>query len=408
MKSRTWATRVLGMDLPRELMPLLGVSLLSSCAFSAFWSFIGIWAIHVLGCRATTVGVMYAGDSLASALLGYYGGRLSDRLGRRLVISASWAFEALAALVLVWAGHHVVWGLIWVVVAGAASGPGLAATGALVADLSDEEDRIMHYGAYRVTTNLGAMAGPVLGGLALLSGHWPVFFGGIAVLGCTAALMAWRWLLPGGAAQGLNMADRPRHSGLGLLRDGPFLLLLASTFGGFLVYVGFDVMLPIATVQSYGLAPSTWGFLAVVDPLMVVLWQSRLSGWTSGFQPERLLLFSMSLMGSSFLILLVWHDVASILMSLCLFGLGEMVWSPLAQALAARLAQDQGRGAYLGAFSAAGSSAWVVGPLFDLRLAGFSVNAVWIFLAGSGIVAGSLGWGSVRWGANLAERKRRE
>ncbi len=325
MKSGTWATRVLGMDLSRELTPLLWVSLLSSCAFSAFWGFIGIWAIHVLGSRPTTVGIMYAGDSLASALLGYYGGCLSDRLGRRLIISVSWALEALAALVLVWVGHHVVWGLALVVVAGAASGPGLAATGALVADLSDGENRITHYGAYRVATNLGAMAGPALGGMMLLSGDWPVFFGGIAVLGCTAALMAWRWLLPGGTAPGVKMADRPRHSGLSPLRDGPFLLLLASTFGGFLVYVGFDVMLPIATVQNYGLVPSTWGFLAMADPLMVVLLQSRLNRWTSGFQPQRLLFFSMSLMGSSFLILLVWHDAASILMGLCLFGVGEMV-----------------------------------------------------------------------------------
>ncbi len=399
MKRRTWAARLLGIDLSPALMPLWGVMLLSSWAFSALWSFVGIWAIHVLGATSTTIGIMYGGDSLASALGGYYGGRLSDRVGRRGVIGAAWALEAVAALALALVGHHVMWGMALVVVAGAASGPGFAATGALVADLSNEKDQSAHYGAYRVVSNLGAMAGPALGGLALVDEHWPLLFGGIATMGLTAAVMAWRWLPSAGAAPIVRMAKKERAPHPSPFRDAPFLLLLASTFGGFLVYIGFDVVLPIATVHNYGLKPAIWGFLTVANPLMVVALQAQMSDWTSQFQPDVVLLFSMSLMGFSFLLLLVRHGAAFILISLLLFGLGEMVWSPTAQVAAARLASDDVRGAYMGALGASGSAAWILGPLIDLQLAATGVGGVWILLAGCGAVAGALGWGAVRLGA---------
>ena len=138
-KQRMWVTQILGIEVPESLMRLLGVSLLSSGAFSALWSFVGIWAIHVLGASATAIGVMYAGDAAASALCGYYGGRLSDRVGRRAVMGGAWALEALAACALALVGHHVILGVVLVMVAGAASGPGLAAANALVADLGDAQ-----------------------------------------------------------------------------------------------------------------------------------------------------------------------------------------------------------------------------------------------------------------------------
>ena len=396
-KQRMWVTRIVGIEVPGSLMRLLGVSLLSSGAFSALWSFIGIWAIHVLGASPTAIGVMYAGDSAASAFCGYYGGRLSDRVGRRTVMGWAWALEALASCALALVGHHVILGLALVMVAGAASGPGFAAANALLADLGDAQDPTATFGAFRVASNLGAMAGPALGGWVLIGEHWPVFFGGIAAMGLTAAGMAWWWLPIADAAKPLQIRT-PGHQAPrpAVWRDMPFVLLLGSTFGGYLVYVGFDVVLPIAAVQDYGLKPAAWGFLAAANPLMVVALQGRLSRWLGRYRVDDVLLVSVSLMGVSFLLLMARHGAAFVLMSLLLFAVGEMTWSPTAQAFAAGLASDDRRGTYMGALGAAGSAAWVVGPLVDLRVASTGVGGVWILLAGCGLVAGALGWIAVR------------
>ncbi len=401
-KQRMWVTRILGIEVPGSLMRLLGVSLLSSGAFSALWSFVGIWAIHVLGASPTAIGVMYAGDSAASALCGYYGGRLSDRVGRRAVMGGAWALEALAACALALVGHHVILGVVLVMVAGAASGPGLAAANALVADLGDAQDPTAPFGAFRVASNLGAMAGPALGGWVLIGDHWPLFFGGIAAMGLTSAGLAW-WWLPIASANPIRVRT-PEHQAPrpAVWRDLPFVLLLVSTWGGYLVYVGFDVVLPIAAVQDYGLKPAVWGFLAAANPLMVVALQGRLSRWVAHYRVDAVLLASVSLMGASFLLLLARHGAAFVLMSVLVFALGEITWSPTTQAFAAGLASDDRRGAYMGALGSAGSAAWVVGPLVDLRLATTGVGGVWILLAGCGVGAGALGWISARLGTRSA------
>ncbi len=395
---RPWVAGILGIEVPPPLRPAWGVAVLGNIAFAALWSFVGIWAIHVLGASPTIIGVMYAGDAAASALCGYYGGRLSDRVGRRGVLAGAWTVEALAAAALALVGHHVILGVGLVMLAGAASGPGLAATTALVADFGEASEPATVFGAFRVASNLGAMAGPAIGGGVLIGAHWPLFFGGIAALGLAAAGLAW-WRIP--SANPTPIKARTPGAGTpgpALWRDLPFVLLLGSTWGGSLVYVGFDVMLPLAAVQDYGLRPAVWGFLATVNPLMVVAFQGRLNRWIAPCRAEGVLLVSVMWMGASFLVLLVRHGVAFVLVSLVLFVVGEMVWSPAAQALAARLAADDRRGAYMGALGSAGSAAWVVGPLVDLRVAATGIGSVWVLLAVCGLGAGALGWLAARLG----------
>lgn len=395
-RGRLWAERILGIEVSGAMSPLLGVSLVSSLAFSALWSFVGIWAIRVLDAPPTIVGIMYAGDAAASAFCGYYGGRLSDQIGRRAVMAGAWVVQAWATLSLALVGHHLALGVAAVIIAGAASGPGLAAANALVADLSDAQDSTGQFGAFRVAANLGAMAGPALGGWALIGEHWLLFFGGIAGMGLIAAGLAWRWLPSPVVAIRRNRGLGNRIPHLGMWRDTPFLLLLMSVLGGYLVYVGFDVVLPIVAVQDYGLKPALWGLLAAANPLMVVLLQGRLSRWMARYPVDAMLLASVSLMGFSFALLLVHHGATFVLASLLLFAVGEMTWAPTTQAFAARLSSDDHRGTYMGALGAASSAAWIVGPVVDLRLAATIAGGVWILLAGLGLGAGLLGWFSAQ------------
>ena len=43
------------------------------------------------------------------------------------------------------------------------------------------------------------------------------------------------------------------------------MILGSGTFST-LVYVAYETVLPISLVDSHGVAPSTWGFLVVVNP----------------------------------------------------------------------------------------------------------------------------------------------
>lgn len=180
----------LGLEVDRLLGPLLLVSFLSTAAFSALWSFIGIWAATFMHAGSITIGIMYALDALAAAATGYLGGRLSDRIGRRKVISIAWGAESLASTALGFNGHHLIFGIIMVVIAGGASGPGFAASNALVGDLVSESRQESAYGTLRVISNIGYVIGSPLGGIALVGRRWPIFFFSIDAVGLISAFVA--------------------------------------------------------------------------------------------------------------------------------------------------------------------------------------------------------------------------
>ena len=83
-----------------------------------------------------------------------------------------------------------------------------------------------------------------------------------------------------------------------ILRDRPFLLLLSSQLLAYVVYVAFETVLPVIAVSSFGLAASTWGFLLVINPVLVTLLQLRLTRRVEGVPAAVKLGLALPLMGS--------------------------------------------------------------------------------------------------------------
>jgi hypothetical protein len=79
------------------------------------------------------------------------------------------------------------------------------------------------------------------------------------------------------------------------------------------------------------------------------------------------------------------------------FVLGEMLWIPTSQAIAARLAPAHARGAYMGAFTGAGSVAFMIAPVIGLQLrSAAGIDAVWFFFAAASLAAASTGVAAAR------------
>ena len=383
----------IGHGVERSFVPLLVVTLLSTTAFAALWSYLGIWSVTRLHASTGEVGVVYAINALAAATAGYLGGRLSDRLGRRFVICLGWGGEAAAALALALVGSRSYLGFALIVVAGAASGPGMAATNAVVADLVPEDQQESAYATLRVVSNIGYAAGPPLAALSIIGGHWSRLFVGTSLMGFAAAIVAAGFLkVPASARNPHPRNDPAERSTHAIVHDRPFLLLLLSTLLAFIVYVAYENVLPIATVKYLGLATTTWGLLAIVNPVVVTLFQVRVTRLVQRFPATRRLAGSLLLMGLPFLLLILNSSTAMIVVVVGVFAVGEMVWVPTSQALAASLAPPRERGAYMGAFGASSSVAWAIGPLIALNLLGASGPALtWVFFAGMGVAAGVTG-----------------
>ncbi len=386
---------VWGADLDPPLRPVLAVGLVGSLAGSAGWTFVGIWAIQELGASSLALGAYFVASAIVFAIAGYVGGHLSDHVGRRPLVLVSYGGMAVTVL-----SYTLVGGRFWaafplLLVSGIFAALGLASVQALVADLVPPARHEAGYASVRVANNLGIVAGPVLGGLLLLGGHWPLLWIGVAACGFAAFAVALVYL----PDRGLYSPDAPpeRSSFAVIRRDHVFLLFVASMGLAFVVYVAFEAVLPIVAVTSYGLAPSTWGFLVVVNAALVTFFQLRITRAVSGYSATPRLAVAMLLMGFPFFVLEGWHSIPVVLAVIVVFVIGEMLWVPTSQAIAAGLAPADLRGAYMGAFAGAGPFGFAVGPFFALQIrSAFGNTAMWTFFALVAVAAAIMGAVAIR------------
>ena len=102
-------------------------------------------------------------------------------------------------------------------------------------------------------------------------------------------------------------------------------------------------------------------------------------------------------MGLPFLALLASSNVAVIAGVIVVFVIGEMVWMPTSQTIAAQIAPPHARGNYFGALAAMTGPAWTLAPFvaFELR-DHVGVSSVWLFFAAIAVASAAAGAAAVR------------
>jgi predicted MFS family arabinose efflux permease len=378
-----------GDEVERALRPLLVVGFAGSLAGSACWTFVGIWAIDELDASSSQLGLYFVVAAVLSASTGYMGGYVSDHLGRRPVILVGWSLTALVPLTWIVVDDFAL-AIPLLLLVSCFAPVAMAATQALVADVVPPERHEHSYASLRVANNLGVTLGPPIGGALLVTGNYDILWIGVAALGTVTSVLAWR-LIPNRGA--FTPEEPPARGSFGVIRrDKAFLLFLVSMVLAHLVYFAFEVVLPISAVDSYGLEPAAWGFLVVINPALVTLFQLRLTRRVERFPPAPRLALAMLLMGWPFLLLSVNASIAVMALVILVFVIGEMLWIPTSQAIAAGLAPADLRGAYMGAFASTSSAGFALGPFLGLQVRGeLGDTAMWGFFAAVSVAAALLG-----------------
>jgi MFS family permease len=378
-----------GDDLDRPLRPVLGVTLASSAAGSGLWSFMAIWAVEELGAKSQLPYVYLVGAVFAGAS-GFLGGYLSDRIGRRRVILVGEAAMAVYPLVLLALSGSMWAALVALSLAGVFGSLGGSVAQAMVADLVPPERHEAAYSSVRVAANLGVVVGPPLGGLVLVLGSWSALFPTIAILSALAWLVAWRYLPHRGEFSPEGPPER--GSVATILADRAFLLFLGSAVFAWRVYVAYEVVLPVSLVDGFGYEPAAWGFLVWINPLLVTLFQVRLTRATAGVPSAPKLVVALLVMGLPYLLLVASHSVLAVVTVVVVFVIGEMLWVPTSQAVVAELAPQDLRGAYMGAFGSAPAIGFALAPLIGFQVRNvYGDDATWTMFALLGVFAAMLG-----------------
>ncbi|HZT91965.1 MAG TPA: MFS transporter [Gaiellaceae bacterium] len=386
---------VWGGEVDRALRPVLAVSLGGSIAGSAAYAYLGIWAIKQLHASQTRLAFAYLVGAVLAGLMGYAAGAVSDYVGRRPMILLGWGVQALAPAGLLLVGRHVYFGLALLAALPVAGALGGAADQAMIADLVPPERHEAAYASVRVAQNLGVTIGPPIGGLLLLGGHWSHLWAGTLVLAALAFAIAFRFIPRGGA---YVPEEKPaRGSFKVIVRDAPFLLFMLSSALATATYVATETLLPISVTTTHHLKPSVWGFLMILNPLSVTLFQLRLTRRLAHVPASVKLGLAMPMMGLPFLLLNVNGSIPVVALVVLIFVTGEMLWIPSSQAVVAALAPADIRGAYMGAFGGTWSVGWALTPFLGLQArAAYGDATMWMGVACVGVLAGLTGFVAAR------------
>jgi MFS family permease len=394
--------------LPRPFWVLWSGTLINRIGYMVE-PFLAYYLTGVRGLSLAATGAILAVSGAGSVVSQLVSGSLSDRIGRREMLTLGMLANA-AALI----GLGYSRGLVSILAATLLFGLTIdvyrPASSALVADLVPPAERPRAYGLLFWAVNLGFSVAMVLGGTLARSGFQWLFWadaGTCAVVG----VLAWRGLPSGSPARA--RAAKARESGptaplarsgrltgsrgralLGFARDRVMIAYLALSLCYCFVYLQAYTTLPLA-MRLQGLSPQEYGLAMALNGLLIIALQPLVSGWLGKHDPCTVLAGGFAIVGLGFGLTALAGSVVAYAATVVVWTLGEIVTAGLGAAIVADLAPASMRGRYSGAYGAVWSAAYLLGPLGGTRLLALGAPVLWVTcgLMGGGTALGLLALG---------------
>ncbi|HOG46092.1 MAG TPA: MFS transporter [Anaerolineae bacterium] len=380
-------TRQAAAGYPRPFWFLFWGTLISSAGNSMVWPFMTIYMRQRLGIPLTTVGLLFSLNFVAGLVATSFAGPAIDRFGRKgaMLLSLAVTCGYLLALTRV---ASLGWWAVLLMVNGAFGPLFNIGSNAMIADSVPQEQRTEAYALLRMISNLGVAIGPSVGGLVTAVSYTLAFFiaaGATAIFGLLILLFVPESIPQG--AQGIPSATAVGGYGP-VLRDRPFLAFVAALTLVNMAYSLIIALLPVYAKEHYGMPESRYGLIMATNAAMVVLFQFAVTRITRRHADLPVLA-----LGSLFYALgvgsVAWGwGFATFLVSMIVLTIGELIISPTATALTARLAPADMRGRYMSLYGLTWGLGYGIGPALGGMLSDhIAPRAIWYGGLAMGLVA---------------------
>lgn len=367
----------------------------NTMGLSLAMTFLGIYVVESRGYAASLYGVVLLAANLCQSLSSAWAGMLSDRIGRRPLITGSLFVRSvfIAALGTQILYDAPLWSLaLNMVVSSALRGCFEPVAYALVSDVVAPEERIRAFGLQRMGTNVGWAVGPALGGtLTLVMPYGTVFY--VAAAGMiVAAIVTLTVEDPVRASSGPQREDELLATLASAWRQSHLRLLLVGTFLAALLQTQMFSTMSIFLTDEIGLREADVGLLYTLNGLGVLLLQlpalalvRRLGIRTVLPWASLVLALGISLVGIGA------HGLgmAGSAIAIVVITSAEVMFSPAHQTAIAEIADPAHRGRAYGVVGFAQMVGIAVAPLVGgvlLDAIGHRHVLMWTALAAIGIV----------------------
>ncbi|MFC7371686.1 MDR family MFS transporter [Fictibacillus iocasae] len=357
-------------------------TLFTRAAFFMTMPFLAIYLYEVMGIAPGMIGLVIGFSALTGTFGGFFGGYLSDKIGR---------FPVMIGAVLVWsavfAGFAFAQELWHFFVLNALNGLCRSwfepISRALLADVTTKENRQSVFSARYFAINVGAAIGPVIGtslGTSSSTSGFLITSAFYAAYACAVVLLMQRYKEAGQSQAEQKYSIQDAFTVLAADRVLLFFLL-----GNIVVMMG-QAQMDSTLAQYLGSAPAfkdgvkLFSYLILVNAITVLILQYPVTNYIRRFDTMYALrigsfAFSLALLG--FGLSTKWYVLVA---SMVVLTVGEIIVFVMSDVLIDDLAPDHMRGTYFGAMSlrSIGFSAgpWIGGLLLEAY--GFT-NGLYIF-----------------------------
>ncbi|MEK3793297.1 MFS transporter [Paenibacillus sp. FSL R7-0204] len=313
--------------------------------------FLSIYLTQVLGASATQTGFTVAVSSLAGVMISFYGGYISDVIGRRIVMLVSvfgWAcvFFGFAAAQHLWVFFLVntLNGLCRAVFE--------PTSRALLSDITPPEQKLLVFNLRYAAVNLGVVFGPIIGlQLGSAKSTFPFMIAGIVYIAYGLVLFlqfsVHRASLPvHGEARTPKLLDALAVTG----RDKVFLPVLLGTIFCVLGYGHFSSTLAqyLAMNPLFSNGSQVFSYMLSLNAVTVLVVQYPIVRTASKFAPIIPLILGNVCVALSLLLFGMPGGVPLLMFSVVLFTVGEVLLFTMMDMLIDRIAKPEWKGTYFG------------------------------------------------------------
>lgn len=341
---------------------LLGTIFTRAASFMTI-PFLALYLHNELNASPLVIGITLGAAQLFATFGGIFGGFLTDKLGRKLVIIFT---------IFVWSGVFIGFALVQNVLLFMilSSLNGLCrsffepATQALMIDFTEKEKRRRLFSIRYTSINIAGVIGPVLGVWisSLSSAVMPFIITGVMYASYGFVLIG--LLNHFEMRQQLASGRQTLSQMLKVVGSDTKLLLLLA--GGVLISLGYsqyDSTLPQLVNLTVEEGVQLYSILLVINAAIVLLLQLPISIYTEKISSFKSLSYGMCFFAMGFILFNMASSWTLFIAAMIVFSIGEIFAFPMMNAMIEEIAPDTQKATYLGA-SQLKNIGGFIGPIF--------------------------------------------
>lgn len=321
-----------------------------------------------LGATGIMLGIVFSSTPLTMALCSPFMGRLSDRLGKKLLITSGLAVGSFIAITFVWATNSA--DLITIrLLQGISNAMVVPIVMAYMGELSPKGQEGSYMGVYSMMAFLGMAAGPLAGGV--IADSWGMdssFYAFGGSLGIVFILTL--FLLPPqkGLKEPQPISKRPLKD---ILASDPLKGLFVFSFTLAIAQSGLMVFLPLLA-KGQQLTITEIGLLASVFVLSAGILQVPFGIVADRYNKVMLVMIGTLSVAVGLAYMTLVPGFLSLLCLAAIMGVASAVASPAANAMVVEYSREIGMGVVMGSMRSFTSLGMIIGPI----VAGIAMDLV--------------------------------